>query len=126
MFIIRAAFRWLSRTPKILLHLKHPVLRKKKQAEEFGSDEGEFPQIRMDINLASPPRNLPLPQPVASSSRQQLPPALTSSISMRSLRSQRSAQASSVSSSAVGSAQSRISSSGKKRSKSMFFYISIE
>ncbi len=96
---------------------------KKEQAEEFRSDKGEFPQIWMDINLTSPPSscNLPLPQPVVLSSCQQLPPALISSISMHILCSQRSVQASSVSFSAVVSAQSCILSATRNIVSPCFF-----
>jgi hypothetical protein len=92
------------------------------QEEEEESDEEEvikLPEIQMDVDVVSPPRKL-LPPPLTSPSRQRLP-ALSTSISTRSLRSQKSVQASSVSSSGVGSAQSGISSSSKKRSKFNFF-----
>lgn len=87
------------------------------QEEEEGSGEEEaikLPEIQMDVDVISPPRKL-LPPPLTSSSRQPLP-ALSPSISTRSLRSQKSLPVSSVS----GSGQSGISSSSKKRSKSYF------
>lgn len=92
------------------------------EQEEEEEEEGTItlPEIRMDVDAVSPPRKL-LPPPLRPTSRQPLP-ELSPSTSTRSLRSHQSLPLSSAPSSGVGSAQSGISSSSKKRSK---FYFSL-